>query len=491
MQPELNGDTSELRPEGLRDVPTFARLGHEQFEELVLDWIRAEYPGADAHRFGPGPLSQQGYDIEATLSNGVRICCECKGRKDTFGRKQLVRATEKFLKGTKADWTNEFWIVTSGLNSRTSGKAVLDAKLACEARGKTFTYVWREKLWSRVKNHPEVVRTYLGKDWWEISLAWCHARFLQSREEARRKQGFTTFSSESEEIYDDGYLRLTLRLPNATKLETSAGVIVKTDGLERALITLSNDNVLDAFNESLWPDSKPLLATEFMGQGWAQIGNVRVRLNHDVFAKLACNLRSARNRWTDRISTLERELEAAGFQFLSDSYVKLGQIKVGMWREMISFASEHDARNGQSQWHIFDPSAIDVKVFTDTETAEMDRGYHLRLTTRQRLTDSTPDGENLDLVWCPLPSVIDGEPARGTRRAWGCETAVDWLKEELIPHLIDLHWTTSAPGGWIVRLLRRLPPRDRRRPEVNFCMSSEPSTGQLQKSEIGNRFMRC
>jgi len=170
---------------------------------------------------------------------------------------------------------------------------------------------------------------------------------------------------------------LTFLLPSAHQFSISAAIHFKTEQLEGALITLSNDDVLNTFDESAWFDEKPLLASKYGGRAWAQIGNVRIELTHAMLSKLAQHIRRVRERWLATVSYRLRELEAEGYQFVDQEHVKLGRITAEMWRHMIHFAIEHDFDKGDSQWHIFDSSTAAVKVYTDQQTTEMDRGHHL------------------------------------------------------------------------------------------------------------------
>lgn len=126
-----------------------------------------------------------------------------------------------------------------------------------------------------------------------------------------------------------------------------------------------------------------------------------------------------------------------------------------MWRHMIHFAIEHDFDKGDSQWHIFDSSTAAVKVYTDQQTTEMDRGHHLILTTWPSVTAFTGASKNVDLIWNAPFLVGQGSSARGNRGPWGCDTAVSWLKEKFIPLLIDLHWPATPHPTRLQQIIRR------------------------------------
>jgi hypothetical protein len=274
---------NEMLPEGPFDTPTFNSLDDEKFEGLVLELIRRENKSGKAHRLGPGPVSQQGYDIEAVLDDGTKVCCECKQRAERLDSKELTNAVSRFLRGTKLSWADQFWLVTSAVRSRTSDEAERMAQHELELLGKKFLYMPREELWARLKYQPELVFNYIGEHWGQISLAWTQKRLAESREEERRKEERRIFSRGGVDTYEDGYLSLTFLQPDVGESCISALFRFKTDGLDQALIALSNDDVLDAFDEPMWPDEKPLMVSKHAGS-WAQIGNVRLELTQRMLA---------------------------------------------------------------------------------------------------------------------------------------------------------------------------------------------------------------
>jgi hypothetical protein len=199
---------------------------------------------------------------------------------------------------------------------------------------------------------------------------------------------------------------------------------------------------------------------------------VRLQLTDALLAKLAERVRLVRENWLERVVIRDRELEAEGYQYLDleRCHIKLGRIQADMWRHMIDFAIAHDVRRGHSPWHIFDASPRQINLYTETQTSEMNPGYHLILSTRPIITASTGGNENVDLIWNAPRPATQGSGARGRRDCWGCDTAVCWLKDEFLPMLIDLRWPVRkarTPIERILRQTREIPYR----PRVNdvFC----------------------
>ncbi|MDQ2843903.1 MAG: hypothetical protein M3Y72_23270 [Acidobacteriota bacterium] len=440
--------------EGFLDIPTFSEFSDKRFEELVLELIRAENELGKIHRLGPSPLSQAGYDIQATLNDGTQVCCECKQRLGRFGGTDISEAVNRFLDGSKVSWAHQFWLITSGLRSRNSEEADQLATEKLNQLGKEFVYVPREELWARLKFRPSLVSIFFSEPWKQVSQAWVRDQLAESDEQERRTQVRKLFSQGNVDKYEDGYFSLTFLLPDVGTTRTTALIKFNTDGLQRALITLDDDDILDVFDEPMWENEKPWMAAEYRGRTWAQIGNVRVELSNEMFADLGSHLRIVRSRWLERVTAQDRDIEAEGYQHIDGEHAKLGRIQAGMWHQMILFAEDHDAEKGSSEWHIFDASQTMLKVWTNETTPVMDRGYHVILSTRPSVHYTTEDAAMVDLIWHRPFHLHKKLTARGVRGRWGCETTVRWLEAEFIPHIISRALPRSRPT-WSHQFFRR------------------------------------
>jgi Restriction endonuclease len=228
-------------PEGHNDKPHFHNLSGEEFEKLILDLIREQNPGTTPCRFGP--MRQDGFDIQVTLKNGDKVFIECKQRQQSFNGSELKEAVDRFLSGEKAGWAAVFRVITSGTPTSTVKDEKLQAELECESRGINFEFEPRESLWLQLLDHPNVVERHLGPFWGEESRKWCEARLAQNREKNRREEREAIYSAGDVDRYEYGYFVLEFLLPNPRRFQTSAMIQFKT--LDRALITLNNDEVLD------------------------------------------------------------------------------------------------------------------------------------------------------------------------------------------------------------------------------------------------------
>jgi len=270
-------------PEGHNDIPHFDNFSPDQFEKLILDLIRAENPGTKPFR--PGSINQQGFAVQVTFNDGTKVFYEGKQRRKLLRGAELKAAVARFLDGEMVHLANVFCVITSGDSSSTVKHQKLEAELACEQRGIKFEYESREGLWSRLREYPEIVDRHLNSAWADESRSWCQARLIEKREQERREQQERIYSDGNTYRYEDGYFALTFLLPSAHQFRISAAIHFKTEQLEGALITLSNDDVLNTFDESAWFDEKPLLASKYGGRAWAQIGNVRIELTHAMLSK--------------------------------------------------------------------------------------------------------------------------------------------------------------------------------------------------------------
>ena len=127
-----------------------------------------------------------------------------------------------------------------------------------------------------------------------------------------------------------------------------------------------------------------------------------------------------------------------------------------MWREVLRFADGHQSEDGNSKWHIFAYSPIYLIVAAQAQTSEMEAGEHLILGTSPGVRGLDSSG-SVDLVWIAPFGLRQGNTALGKQGFWGCDTAVSWLEDCFLPHLLKGQTREQPAPSLLDRLLRRSP----------------------------------
>jgi hypothetical protein len=398
-----------------------------------------------------GKRDQFGFDIQLTLRDGTRVFVECKKRQSVFRGSELENAVTKFLNGYGPKFADHFWLITTGESPSDLTAAKIDAEIRCQTQSVTFEYNDREALWHRLIRYPHVVRKHLGPYWGDISSEDAGRREEERRERLRRAEAARTYATDELDRYDDGYVTVEFHLPTRDSPGVTLFVRFKTDNLSGAMITLSNDAVLDLFDETLWPQGHPFLCGREGKAMWLQIGNVRCKVEEHIVVALEHRIRQVCQRWEERVDELDRQWEADRYQIEDTNLVKIGRIRADMWDEMRAFAREHDSSTGNSAWHIFDGNSSGLAVLSG-QTAEMDAGWHVVLSIRPSSANGT---EHADLIWHAPLKTWNGSIARGPRRYWGCSTTMSWLREAFIPLLIERDWPLIDTRSVFDRLIGR------------------------------------
>lgn len=126
-------------------------------------------------------------------------------------------------------------------------------------------------------------------------------------------------------------------------------------------------------------------------------------------------------------------------------------VRRDLWRAMLAYASEHDFAKGDSDWHCFDGAPGCVKVYTDSNGARFDRGYHAILYAYNESGIWMPWERSVIIGW-EAPIDLDGSPSEiSPRKSWDAEYTHDWLLKEFIPEVLrwDVAKAQPEPKGFL------------------------------------------
>ncbi|CAG9266206.1 hypothetical protein BDI4_970016 [Burkholderia diffusa] len=107
--------------------------------------------------------------------------------------------------------------------------------------------------------------------------------------------------------------------------------------------------------------------------------NCRMMISYAEVRELAMVVDSLTDIVRESLLGRERAWDATDFPFVKrggGTSVAIAALSVRVWREIIQFAHAHDAREGDSLWHMFDPSPNVLKALLTRTTDDIDSGYH-------------------------------------------------------------------------------------------------------------------
>lgn len=168
----------------------FKKLRWQDFEKLCSRLARLEGSPEHAQRFGTSGQAQSGIDIYCRLTDGQYVAYQCK-KYESLGPADIKNAVDEFLDPTKGGGSPASSKPTRAKPERTlwakrafrfvlctSDSAVATERaLAIEKQAKRLRehvppiefVVWdAEQLSARLKNHPNLVRDFFGRGWYDL-----------------------------------------------------------------------------------------------------------------------------------------------------------------------------------------------------------------------------------------------------------------------------------------------------------------------------------
>lgn len=168
------------------------------------------------------------------------------------------------------------------------------------------------------------------------------------------------------------------------------------------------------------------------------IGNNKVYLSNDDIITFCEVIDSYGKKYIEAIDNIESLLKTKSFPLSRrENNYKLITLSNEVWYKLVKYAYNHDADNGNSDWHIFDRNWFSIKVFTNKEHTKYNIGYHAFFNSEYDEDIVFYEGlasKYKTITWEFVePSENKDSPCINKRESWDAEYAYKWLLEEYIP----------------------------------------------------------
>jgi len=250
--------------------------------------------------------------------------------------------------------------------------------------------------------------------------------------------------------YTDRFIRIDSFLPTERDYAGSCLITIKQENLSGGFFSLGHANIMRLFvrgTRTSIRKYRPFFLHELPNEHRVavQLGVGGAYL-HDLSFKALCDGSDAlADAYIDALKQLEAIWGAQRFPFIRTDYrvVSLGHMYIRLWNAILSFAERHDAKAGTSGWHMFDAPSGQLKVYTDSQSKSLNRGYHALISAR-RVSDSA---DHLRLLWHPPTAMV--HETIGPRDFWTCEFTFNWLRDKLIPTVLEEIWSAERRRPWM------------------------------------------
>jgi hypothetical protein len=412
--------------------PDLSSLVWQQFEQLCEALLQRLYPHG-VMPFNQSGVGQCGADFIVVHPDGTLHAYECKRVRAITGT-MLATWVGNFADDALRPRCQRFTILSTVEPGTELTIAVLDHMRDLRAQGIGFSLHGPRWFYAMFARFPDVAAQFFGPAW-GAEYAKRNAASIERARVAQLHAATPELEADGRTYrFKNGYVYVHATLPDAESRGISALITIHEIGMHESMITLGNDSLLDAFDESSWKEGKPFFVGSYAGNDYLQIGNVRLAVPPEVGNSLARAMRDLRERWHRCIAARDDRRETHGFQHVDTGrWVKIGCMRAALWRAILRFAAEHDHAHGEGGWNVFEEHDTMLKVFTARASAMTDAGYHAIVESRPIVSWRTHDAEWIDILWTEPPAIFGSGDAIGKRAWWGAASVVRWLESELIP----------------------------------------------------------
>ncbi len=226
----------------LQELP-FGDLSWNDFERLCLRIVRREAEVEECRLYGTAGQAQEGIDLYARTKGAPKyFVYQCK-RVEEFSPAEIRDAVDKFIGGGWSDQTQRFVLCSSMSFKRTQ----LDEELRKQKERLAKTSIdfdwWDcEKLNLILKDCPELVDDFFGRDWVEAFLGDEAAGRLGDRFDANATRAFRSefadfyrrvFAVHDPGLTTDGPIPISTRFVTPDVLDMSLRVAAPTPSTQR------------------------------------------------------------------------------------------------------------------------------------------------------------------------------------------------------------------------------------------------------------------
>lgn len=419
-----------------------AKMPWREFEQLSEAVVRRLNPQGDVRGVNrPGTRGADGVDFAATC-DGNGIAYQVKSDASMSPARLRVWVQE-FLNGCWRPKCDEFIILSAVRPSPILQRFFLDYRDEIQARDGVTLQLhdagWFDEIFCA---NPDIAGRFFGDDAHlfyadRLMLARATTQAGDKRAQAFRKFELPEYGGAR--CTDVGFY-MSAYLPDDTSDSLSALIMLWEPGLYGAMIALSNDQLLDAFEEAEWTDELPFYCSSASDGDFLDIGNARVQIPRSTSLGLADAIRFVRNAWHDRMRVRDGVREAAGYQYLHDLHgVRVGRIDARMWQALLEFANAHPHEEEGPMNVFYDHHAF-LDIFTSREINGMRPGHHAMLQTCPIVELGKMSREPMvDVIWKMPPNILDDHNDFSRRAWWPVHMVARWFEEELLPATWSWH----------------------------------------------------
>lgn len=500
--PEHLGFEQEVSPVTIAR-PTDAHLLHLSamndvtFEQFCWWLLQKENSLVGCKRIGGRGAKQDGIDLFGyeTLRPERLVVYECKCW-DEFTPSKMGEAVDRFLAGEWRTIAKKFVLVVAqedlrgrlSLRWTTEKKKLEDAGIEAD--------VWDgHDLTLKVQSHPDILSKFFpghtaqhfANEWMQrvsfieqLSKAIFDSRPAIARLARQQLTAVDGVEAGEHGLCIDGELRnvvkskdgwsfngpwfsMSVMLPGGRFGSASGAITFKREDMRGVTITFDHRWLLERM---LFAQGAPVIGP-YRGFVVDRIEpdvdmdyvvdfpNCRMMISYAEVRELAMVVDSLTDIVRESLLRRERAWDATDFPFVKrggGASVAIAALPVRVWREIIQFTYAHDSREGDSPWHMFDPSPNILKPFLTRATDDLDSGYHGIFYVTEELDGLCYDDEVV-VLWQPNDMGLQREIT--PRGWWSCAYACQWLIDELLPEA--RRWTYQRHFGRAVR--RLLSPR--------------------------------
>lgn len=472
-----------LAPPEVRDYATYEpKLGSLPFDQvpwpifemLSARLLEAVYRGRLLQAFtygGPGQ-AQYGIDVVALKSGSSKqTVMQCKNVR-YVKRGQLRIWIAAFMSGRKLPEA-ESYILCLPYPIESDNKLVEEwseqARLLAE-KGITAELWSQNRLTALMRDQPALVAEFFGDN---IASNFCARAPLPDKYPERYRCEFESKDG-NYFVFENETVRFDMFVPDDRRPRVSASISFARSDLSGITFTIPGSTLVDwlqwvghAKDLSKAPYSSQMTGVE--GRHVFCAPDVRLLLDDSELGHIHWIFFKAWRAYKEATLYIESSWRFLRFDAIDGTQQKtfaLAKVSRQLWRTILAFARDHDCGHGETDWNIFDGASGVLKVYVDSSTERLERGYHLIMYAYQEGGINLPYEDQIMLGWAPLTSISDEPVEMHPRLAWDAELTHEWIFSELVPAVRK--WIEEKQGKENSRsgIFAKLLPR--RRAEVDL-----------------------
>jgi hypothetical protein len=429
------------------------RLSWQRFEKLCAKLlIRVSKSRLlQAFRYGRSGQPQFGIDILATKPGSKKqLLMQCK-HVEKLNRGDLKAWVDKFLAKSKHEDADEF-ILCIACDFEQDQKLVEEWAHAAQRLSdkKIAPAIWGfTQINDFLRQEPEIVGEFFGT---QFIPKFCSVAPNPEKYPERYRSQYRN-KSENYVVFENETVRLDLFVPNERAARVSASLSFARADLSGITFAIPGETMVEWLQ---WAGhtsdlSKSPYASKSITNDDRYVftaPEVRLMLDPVELGHLHWIFKSAWKDYLEAANSLESKWRFLRFDPIADTRNKtFGVMRVSrpLWRAILDFCQDHDFAKGSDPLNIFDGAPGVLKIYVDTSTADLDRGYHLIMYAYQSGGIAGPYDDSLTLGWSALTSITDVPEVLHPRKAWDAELAHNWLLGTLIPAIED--WINRKNNG--------------------------------------------